>query len=1070
MRLHVIYAVMKRNVASYFSGVLGYLFIVVFVVAATAMAFTPQFFANNVASLDQLNEVFPLLLLFIVPAITMGAWADERKSGTDELLFTLPARDIEILLGKYLAVLAVYTVALAFSMTQLVVLAFYSNPDWWLLASTYLGYWLSGATLLSAGMFASGLARSTTVAFVLGVLVCAVPVFVADIPGLVRLAPIVAELSLSEQFREFTQGTIPLNGLIYFASLTAFMLYLNLVLITRRHWAGNQQVNMGLQYALRTVALVVILASFNLMARASTDVLGLRVDMTADGLYTLSDTTQSLLKSLDDDHAVEIHAFISPEVPREFVPVRKRLIGMLRQYERIGAPRVALRLLDTPPFSEAAEEADNRSIIRRAQTTEQGGRQELIQFYLGVAVTSANGETLIPTFEVDSPVEYELTRAIATVADRHRRTVGILDTDAKLTGGVDFASGSFQSLPRWGIVDELEKQYKVARIHPDSPYDEQDGLRLFEADAGEKHADDVTALDGGRVPERLQNEFSKQNVELSRDARVETVTAGKKWRVVDDAAGFHGTILHKEDRFFVYRGLDVLLAPLPSSLSDAQMDRLVSEIEGGLPALIFDDPAPITIGLQHAPMVAKRPAGGMMAGMQMPAVPRADNGLATRLMTLLGLNWTGRWSFSIDGGYAAGLDAGKVPATLPAVYAAHDLRLRSNETVDVVEKGKKWTVEATHRNTDASVKTTIEKKGTSLVVSGEPEVVVVWEGDNPHPKIEDLLTRIPEYVFISTTSGAKANAFAADSPITNGLKETLALFPGRVRKVEGDRLEHKELMITGRNSGEMLWSDMVTPGNFLSPAPSIADNRPHYQDDFNHVLAMRVRAKAPAADADAAAEKKPRLNPRRGIDVVYVADLDFISNYVLFTLPIALREQFDTEVKLDNLAFVFNAIDLLAGDDEKIELRKRQHRPRPLTVIQDRIKQHREERQKAEEEAIKRIDKERRELQKRMEAAQQQLGESSGLDAFAQLQRLVTTAEAERRRYELRLKDIEDERQQIIDRLKGEERRQIEADQARIRWQAVLLPPIPAILLGTIILSIRLSRERSTIQPGRMRT
>lgn len=264
MRSHVILAVLQRNVASYFSGVLGYLFIVVFVVAGAFLAFNSQFFADNLATLDQLSEQFPLLLLFIVPAITMTVWSDEKKLGTDELLFTLPATDTEILIGKYLSVLGVYTVALLFSVTHAMVLTFIGNPDWGLIATTYLGYWVAGAALLSAGMFASVLTSSATVAFVLGAAICSIPILLGEIPN---LPDWLRALTVQEQFRDFALGTVPLSGLLYFVSLTLFMLYLNAVLIGRRHWGGGPDGGrLGWQFVLRVVCLAATLISVNYMA------------------------------------------------------------------------------------------------------------------------------------------------------------------------------------------------------------------------------------------------------------------------------------------------------------------------------------------------------------------------------------------------------------------------------------------------------------------------------------------------------------------------------------------------------------------------------------------------------------------------------------------------------------------------------------------------------------------------------------------------------------------------------------------------------------------------------------
>src|SRR5437763_3286737 len=159
------FAVLKRNFVGYFANPTGYVFLCLFVFLTSAAAFWPHdFFIANLANLDQLNKYMPLILLVFVPAITMSLWADERRQGTDELLLTLPAADFDIVIGKYLAAAAIYTVSLMFSEIWncwlLVQVA--SDPtqnlvdiDTGLFFITYLGYWLMGVAMLAIGMVAA---------------------------------------------------------------------------------------------------------------------------------------------------------------------------------------------------------------------------------------------------------------------------------------------------------------------------------------------------------------------------------------------------------------------------------------------------------------------------------------------------------------------------------------------------------------------------------------------------------------------------------------------------------------------------------------------------------------------------------------------------------------------------------------------------------------------------------------------------------------------------------------------------------------------------------------------------
>lgn len=473
-RMSVAKAIYSRNFWSYFSGVIGYLFIVVFVILGAYLAFRQEFFTNNLANLDQLNQYFPQLLLFIIPAITMGVWSEEKKLGTDELLFTLPVSDFEVLIGKYKAVVGVYSVVLAFSLMHCVILFLIGAPDPWVLLANYLGYWLAGAALLSAGMVASYLTNNSTVAFVLGAILCLVPVFIGYVPVPGFLANwtnnelLFEQLSVPYHLRPFGMGLVPVSSVLYFVSFAALMLYVNRVLMGHRHWSGGKNGRgMTWQFVVRSVSLAVILISVN----AILSNFNYRFDFTSERVYTLTPTTHRLLGEITDKRPVTIQAFVSRNVPREYVPVKTSLLGMLGQYEQEGRGNVTVRVVTVDPFSDEAEQAKASGLQPRRVQSERGGRIQTDDIYLGAVVNSGSSEVVVPFFDVALPTEYELSRSVRTVANEKRLTVGILETDAKIGGGMDM--GTFRRLPEWQIVQELKKQYTVETVSASAPIDEK---------------------------------------------------------------------------------------------------------------------------------------------------------------------------------------------------------------------------------------------------------------------------------------------------------------------------------------------------------------------------------------------------------------------------------------------------------------------------------------------------------------------------------------------------------------------------------------------------------------------
>ncbi len=478
MNSHAISAIFRRNFLSYFNSLTGYVFICLFVILSSFAAFWPyDFFNSNLANLDQLNRYLPYILLFFIPTITMSIWADERRQGTDELLLTLPAGDLDVVVGKFLAGLGVYSVALMFSaICNLLVLRTLGRPDLFLFVANYLGYWFVGMAMLATGMVGSFLTGNLTVAFILGVAFNAPLVFAdwADaITGSPEWTMAVKHWGLAEQFREFGRGVISLSSIFYFCLLTLVMLYLCLVLIGRRHWMGGRDGRSLLgHYLVRFFCLVVAAVSLDLVVAS----LGFRYDVTAERVSSLSPETIGLLRQLDTkNRPIRIDAYVSPTVPEDYVQTRLNLLNDLREFEKFSGGRIQVRVVNTEPTTEEATNAEQQFGIKPhpVRGTSRGAMKDE-DIFLGAAITCGLQKVVVPFFDRGVPTEYELIRSIAIVAAAKRKRLGVVTTDAQLFGGFDMQN--MRPTPRQQIIDELEKQYEVVQVDPSKPIEKFDVL------------------------------------------------------------------------------------------------------------------------------------------------------------------------------------------------------------------------------------------------------------------------------------------------------------------------------------------------------------------------------------------------------------------------------------------------------------------------------------------------------------------------------------------------------------------------------------------------------------------
>lgn len=231
-----------RELAGYFSTPVAYVFIVIFLILSGALTFTlGNFFARGQADLVPFFSFIPWLFLFLVPALTMRLWAEERRLGTIELLLTLPLPAWAAVLGKFLAAWAFCAIALALTFPLWITVNILGEPDNGVILTGYVGCLLVAGAYLAIGAALSAATKNQVIAFVLAVAVCfvfaaagspLVTEFLSDrIPALAEAS---RALSVGDRFNGFTRGVIALRDLVFFASFIGFFLFLNAVVLDHR--------------------------------------------------------------------------------------------------------------------------------------------------------------------------------------------------------------------------------------------------------------------------------------------------------------------------------------------------------------------------------------------------------------------------------------------------------------------------------------------------------------------------------------------------------------------------------------------------------------------------------------------------------------------------------------------------------------------------------------------------------------------------------------------------------------------------------------------------------------------
>jgi ABC-2 type transport system permease protein len=381
-------AITKKELKAYFGSPMAALFIGAFLLTALFSFFWVEtFFARNTADIRPLFRWMPVLMIFLVGALTMRQWSEEQRMGTMEILMTLPVRLWQLVLGKFLAVLALVAVALLLTFGLPITVSLLGPLDWGPVFGGYLGALLMASAYIAIGLYLSSRTDNQIVALILTVLVGGFFYILGstDITNFMgnTMGELFRALGTGSRFTSIERGVIDLRDLVYYASLTAFFLSLNILTLDKKRWSQGQNT---LKYR-RGLITATVLIGANLLAlnlwlnKTNT----LRLDLTENKEYSLSPTSRDLITNLSEPlilrgyFSEKTHPLLSPLVPR--------IKDLMQEYAIASGGRVKVEFVD-PKYDPAMEAEANQQYGIKPVPFQVEGRYEasVVNSYFNILV------------------------------------------------------------------------------------------------------------------------------------------------------------------------------------------------------------------------------------------------------------------------------------------------------------------------------------------------------------------------------------------------------------------------------------------------------------------------------------------------------------------------------------------------------------------------------------------------------------------------------------------------------------------------------------------------------------
>ncbi len=444
--------VVRKELRALFQSPIALIFLSIFLAAGLFLFFTyARFFARGLADARPLFEWMPLLLILLVSAITMRTWAEERRSGTLEVLMTLPVRTWDLILGKFFAGLVLVVLGLLFTLPIPLTVSFLGPLDWGPVLGGYFASTLLAGAYLAVGMCVSSRTDNQVVALmvtlVVGILLWLVgsdaltSLFSQDVSDVLRL------IGTGARFQSVERGVLDLRDIVYYGSITLFFLGLNAYFLDRERLdpasADGSRRTVSMVTTLGLIAINAVLANLWL-----DPVHQARVDMTANGDYSLSPVTAATLSSLDEP--LRIRGLFSERTHPLLAPLVPQIKDTLTEYAVASGGRVTVDFVDPSKDEEIEGEVNERYGIKSVPFgVADTHSQSVLNAYFNVLLTYGDKfevlsfEDLVEVHADPSGMqvklknlEYDLTRTVKKVSQDFvglDQLVGKLPGPAKLS-------------------------------------------------------------------------------------------------------------------------------------------------------------------------------------------------------------------------------------------------------------------------------------------------------------------------------------------------------------------------------------------------------------------------------------------------------------------------------------------------------------------------------------------------------------------------------------------------------------------------------------------------------------